>query len=53
LLECKLGDDGARALLDSPNLEGLTELQLNGNKLSDDVRAALRARWGAAVRADR
>ncbi|MEO8551884.1 MAG: hypothetical protein ABI678_18035 [Kofleriaceae bacterium] len=53
LLECKLGDEGARSLLDSPHLDGLTELQLNGNQLSEDVRTALRARWGAAVRADR
>jgi len=53
LLECKLGDDGARALLDSPYLAGLTDLQLSGNQLSDDMRAALHARWGAAVRADR
>ena len=53
LLECKLGDEGARALLDSPYLDGLTELQLSGNKLSDDMRSALYARWGTAVRADR
>jgi uncharacterized protein (TIGR02996 family) len=53
LLECKLGDDGARALLDSPHLAGLTDLQLSGNQLSDDIRIALHARWGAAVRADR
>ena len=53
LLECKLGDEGARALLESPNLAGLTDLQLSGNQLSDDVRSALHARWGAAVRADR
>ena len=53
LFECKLGDDGARALLDSPHLDGLTDLQVSGNQLSDDIRAALQARWGAAVRADR
>lgn len=53
LLECKLGDEGARALLESPYLAGLTDLQLSGNQLSDDVRTALHARWGAAVRADR
>ncbi|MEP6860266.1 MAG: TIGR02996 domain-containing protein [Deltaproteobacteria bacterium] len=53
LLDCKLGDEGAQALLDSPHLDGLTELQLSGNKLSDDMRSALHARWGAAVRADR
>jgi uncharacterized protein (TIGR02996 family) len=53
LLECELGDEGARALLDSPYLAGLTDLQLSGNQLSDDMRTALHARWGPAVRADR
>ena len=53
LLECHVGDEGAKALLDSPHLAGLTELQLSGNRLSDDMRTALHARWGAAVRADR
>lgn len=53
LLDCKLGDEGARALLESPHLAGLTDLQLSGNQLSDDIRSALFARWGTAVRADR
>ncbi len=53
LLECGLGDDGVRALIESPHLDGLGELQLNGNRVSDDIRAAARARWGSRVSIDR
>ena len=51
LLECQLGDEGARALLASPHLDGLAKLQLAGNQISADVRSALHARWGTRVHA--
>ncbi|MFT3696277.1 MAG: TIGR02996 domain-containing protein [Kofleriaceae bacterium] len=53
LLECKIGDAGARALLESPHLERIEDLQLNGNGLSEEVRTALSARFGDRVRASR
>ena len=50
LLECSIGDEGARALLESPYLDGLTDLQVVSNGISEDIRTALHARWGARIR---
>ena len=45
----RIGDAGARALARSPHLRDVEEIDLSGNLFGDEARAALRARFGAAL----
>jgi uncharacterized protein (TIGR02996 family) len=46
----EISDTGALALVQSPHLKQITHLRLEGNPISDEARAALRQRFGQAVR---
>ena len=53
LRDSQLADEGARALLESPHLENLTELDVCGNLISSDLRDAMKVRWREAVQTER
>ena len=46
LSEAKIGDAGGRSLLAAPGLQNLRRLNLRGNPLGDEVKEALRQRFG-------
>ena len=47
---CMVGDDGARAILDSPLADRLVLLDLTGSPASDEMKQALKERMGERVR---
>ena len=50
LRSCGIGDAGGRALAASPNVEGLEQLWIGGNRLRPETLALLRGRFGARLR---